>query len=352
MMEQGHDLWQVIKDRQDMHINRIPGPDGAVVHHAKTDDGRAELGNELRFLRELATTPFVPKVLNHNVAGADNALVNSITMEDVGESLDIVDEYKFRTHFLRFLWELRQRQIEHGDLTSANIRVVNDVPKVLDWKESRFKFEHARPTKRPEGDIVHAFMFLAGLPDGSRHGRRFAAMWNGVNGHHIVGRPWHNFPDGRRWVDVGCFHGDIPACAAVAGFENVAGIDSDRSAILRCQARFNGFGIMYQTLDAIELRPTPLNTPVNVLSCLSAYPYILNKHGDIESNRLIEGWIDKSDIFFFECQLSGDGPGPEEFQTTRHIEEWLYERGANHVEPVVEIDLPDRNTSRTTFMVS
>ncbi len=345
-------LWKVIKDRPGMIITRLMPPDGAVIHEAKSDAGRAELGNELRFLRELATTPFVPQVLNHNVVGTDDALVDSITMEDVGESLGIVDEEKFRTHFLRFLWELKQRQIEHGDLTSANIRVKDDIPKVLDWKESRFSFEHDRPTKRPEGDVHHAFQFLASLKDGSRHGRRLAAMLKAVNLQQIVGRPWHNFPDGKRWVDVGCFHGDIPACAAVAGFENVAGIDSDRSAIIRCQARFNGFGIMFQTLDAIELRPRPWNNGVNVLSCLSAYPYILNKHGDIESNRLIEGWIDKSDMMFFECQLSGDGPGPEEFKTTRHIEEWLHERGADSVEAIVEIQLPDRNTTRTTFKVS
>ncbi len=345
----------MIKDREDMHIIRH-GPMGNIPRHichlAKTAKGQAELQNEMRFLRELAPTGFVPLIIDTNEPTDTEHFRPPMRVEDVGDSLDIVDEEKFRTHFLRFLWELKQRQIEHGDLTSANIRVVDDIPKVLDWKESRFALED-RPTKRPEGDVFHAFQFLAGLRDGSRHGRRFAAMLNAVNLHQLVGRPWHNFPDGKRWVDVGCFHGDIAACAAVSGFENVGGMDSDRSAIIRCQARFNGFGIMFQTLDAIELRPTPfLNTPVNVLSCLSTYPYILNKHGDIESNRLIEGWIDKSDMMFFECQLLGDGPGPAGFKTTRDIEEWLYERGADSVEAIVEIELPDRNTTRTTFQVS
>ncbi len=348
-MTEHHGLWTVVKDRPGMHIIRIPPPDGAIIHEAKNEDGRRELGNELRFLRELAPTFFVPEVIAHTVAGADDSLVDRLSVEDVGESHGIVDEYKFRTHFLRFLWELKERKIEHGDLTSANIRVVNDIPKVIDWKESRFSFEHDRPTKRPEGDAYHAFQFLAGLEDGSRHGRRFAAMLEAAKTQRLDAGLWHDFVSGPRWLDVGCYQGDIPACAAVSGFEKVEGIDSDRSAILKAQGRFPGFGIMFRTMDAIQLQEI---ASVNVLSCLSAYPYILNKHGDIEANRLIEKWIDKSDIFFFECQLSGDGPGPAEFQTTRHIEEWLYERGADRVESIVEIELSDRNTTRTTFQVS
>ncbi len=333
-----------------MHIIRVPPPDGAVVHHAETDAGRRELWNELRFLRELASTPFVPEVLGTYVAPND-CMVDRLTVEDVGESLDIMDEYKFRTHFLRFLWELKQRQIEHGDLTSANIRVVDDIPKVLDWKESRFALED-RPTKRPEGDVFHAFQFLKSLPDGSRHGRRFAAMLKAVVSQRLGDAPWHNFGSGGsggRWIDVGCYHGDIPACAAVAGFENVMGIDSDLGSIAVASERFGGFGIEWRVMNAIGLQDI---TPVNVLSCLSTYPYILNRHGDIESNRLIEKWIDKSDMMFFECQLSGDGPGPVEFETTRHIEEWLYERGADSVEAIVEIEITDRHTTRTTFQVS
>ncbi len=347
----------MIKDREDLFIIRqgpmpMSGLPSCIINQAKTDAGADQLTNEIRFLRALESTGYVPKVIRDvDQKKQGFRILKHTYIEDVGDSLDLMDEEKFRTHFLRFLWKLKQRKIEHGDLTSANIRVVNDVPKVIDWKESRFVLED-RPTKRPEGDVFHAFQFLAGLPDGSRHGRRFAAMLNGMQAHRLNFQPWHDFKDGKRWVDVGCFHGDIAACAAVSGFENVAGIDTDRSAIIRCQARFNGFGIMFQTLDAIELRPTPLNTPVNVLSCLSAYPYILNQHGDIESQRLIEGWIDKSDIFFFECQLSGDGPGPEEFKTTRHIEEWLYERGADSVEAIVEIEIKDRDTTRTTFQVS
>ncbi len=342
----------MMKDREDVYI-MLHGPMGNIPRHimhlAKTEKGQAELQNEMRFLRELAPTGFVPLIIDTNEPTDTEHFWPPMRVEDVGDSLDISDEYLFLTHFLRFLWELKARQMEHGDLTSANIRVKDDIPKVLDWKESRFSFEHDRPTKRPEGDVYHAFQFLAGLPDGSRHGRRVAAMLSAVSDHVHAGRPAHNFADGPRWLDVGCYHGDIPACAAVAGFEKVEGIDCDRSAILKAQARFPDFGIMFRTMDAIQLQEP---ASVNVLSCLSAYPYILNKHGDIEANHLIEKWIDKSDIMFFECQLSGDGPGPAEFKTTRHIEEWLYERGADSVESIIEIEIKDRNTTRTTFQVS
>ncbi len=331
------DLHKILKDRKDIRVTRSPGPDSVITKSAKGDAGRAELLNELRFLRTLSRSRFVPQVINEEVFTSER--VDKITLQDVGDNFQPVDEYRFRTHFLRMLDTFRRLEVIHGDLTSANIRLIDDWPIVLDWGESRFADEQ-KPDKRPEGDIHHAFEYMANLADGARIGRRFFAMWKAIQSHEYS-PPWY-------WLDIGCYHGDIAASAAAAGFE-VTAIDRDADAIRQSKNRFRTLDIDFKNTDVVNF---PGRIDAEVSSCLSMYPYLLRDRGDIVADQVIERLIDGSNIFFFESQLFGDGPGPEEFKTNHDIEVYLYDRGANSVEPIVEIALPDRNTSRTVFKVT
>jgi hypothetical protein len=63
----------------------------------------------------------------------------------------VSDVIKFNQHKLLLRSELDKRRIRHGDITVPNIRVVNDVPILLDWAESRVAGD-PRPDKRIEGD--------------------------------------------------------------------------------------------------------------------------------------------------------------------------------------------------------
>lgn len=325
----------VIKNRDDIRIERR---NGQIIQTAKTETGVRELANERRMLDSLDKTPYVPRVYEVDQG--------KLIIEDVGDSGRIFNDDRFFLNFINMLDAFRVLGINHGDLTSGNIRVVDDVPKVIDWKESHFVFERV-PDKRPEGDIYHAFDFLAHTNDPRRIGRRFFAMWCGLGVHRSQDRPYRTFGK-ERWLDIGCYTGAIAACAAVSGFD-VHAIDISGQSIKKANDQFGHLSIDFQVADA------PLLTTriaVNVATCLSTYPYILQQHGELEAHHFVERLVTGSDVLFFETQLYGDGPGPIEFQAIEDVIGWMYDRGAYEVEPICEIPLSDRNRVRTVLKVT
>ena len=346
----------MLKEREDLFVCRqgplwgtLSNMPRHVIHQGLTDKGHAEIENERRFLRLLEPTGYVPKVIDWNTEpdslSIDGVMLPCLRVEDVGDNLVVTDEEEFRRHFIRMLWHFKKEGLIHGDLTGANIRVVNNVPKVIDWKESRMAHENS-PDKRKEGDIFHAFAFLASLKDARRIGTRFFAMWKAIldseSGHWFLNSP-------PRWYDPGTYRGYIAACAAAAGFK-VTGTDINPGSIEESNYLWGGMGIRFVYGDSINMGRIKQGE-FNVASLLSVYPYMLEAHGDIACHDYIEGLIDNTNIFFFETQLFGDGPGPEEFKTTHDVEAWLYERGANSVEAILESDV-GRETTRTLWKVT
>lgn len=110
--------------------------------------------NEWWFLNMLKDTPYVPKPIKWT----DDEMIVS----DVGKSEKITIPSKFVAHCARFIRILKERGIRHGDLTGKNIIVKDNVPVVVDWKQSKIASD---PTmdKRPEGDAYHLLATIAEL---------------------------------------------------------------------------------------------------------------------------------------------------------------------------------------------
>ncbi len=333
-------MQHIIKDREDLHVARSGGPKSVITKQAKTDKGIAEILREVEFLQALADTPYVPKLFDHTEGRLPR--LNTVTMQDVGDSHEITDEYKFRTHLIRMLHSFRSHGVVHGDLTSPNIRIVDNVPKIIDWAESR-KSGEDRPDKRTGGDTWWAWHFASQWADGSRVARRWFAIYNAVIAQFG--------PHARiELLDIGCFHGDIAAAACAAGWA-VQAVDINEQAIRVCEARWSGLPMdFFYQLDSVIRQPEE-HWYIDVLTVLSVYPYIVEQYGNELATTWIANIIESVGLLFFECQLAGDGPGPSWAVNNDAVQSFLEDCGGREVEAVVEIELPDRHTSRTVFKV-
>ena len=86
---------------------------------------------------------------------------------------------------------------------------------------------------------------------------------------------------------------------------------------------------------------------------LSVWPYLTDWYGKREAIELLEAIKAKCEILFFETQLHGDGPGPEELVTDNDVVEMLANiPGVVKVEEIVTIPVAGRDAARTVFMVS
>jgi len=99
--------------------------------------------NEWYALRVLYKTGYVPY--------AEKVDIETIRMEDLGESESVTDAAAFMHHRAVVLQALKDYGLRHGDLTEYAIIVKNNKPMIIDWAESR-TFTDPRPDKRREGD--------------------------------------------------------------------------------------------------------------------------------------------------------------------------------------------------------
>ena len=335
-------MQHIIKDRDDITVARSGGTTSMITKQAKTEAGRIELSREHAFLIHLADTGYVPKVYDFDQEPQEHALVDRLVMEDVGESHEITNEYDFRTSLTLMLNTLRVKHVSHGDLTSANVRIVDNAVKVIDWGESRFFSEHERKDKRPEGDTWHAWNFASQWSDGSRVARRWHAIYNS-----IVKYFGPAYIPGSTLLDLGCFHADIAAAASAAGM-SVHAVDADQGAINVATARWSTLSMSFEQIDVTDLGGL---FNLDVVTVLSMYPYVEQRHGIIVATRWLSDVIETTKMLFFECQLAGDGPGPSWMVDTDRVQSFLENCGGREVERIIEIVLPDRDTTRTVFKV-
>ena len=101
------------------------------------------INNEFAFLQTLYPTGFVP----------DSELHDKYTLkiEDLGVGEPVTDVSKFIKYCERLLHIFKVAGVRHGDLTRPHIIVKNNMPKVIDWAESRWWCDKAED-KRPRGD--------------------------------------------------------------------------------------------------------------------------------------------------------------------------------------------------------
>ena len=99
--------------------------------------------NEIGFLTLMYPSGYVPY--------AEQVNIDTIEMEDLGESQKITDIDEFKAHLPKILTALREARIRHGDLTRYAIVVRDNKPYIIDFAESRW-WNDPRPDKRREGD--------------------------------------------------------------------------------------------------------------------------------------------------------------------------------------------------------
>jgi len=98
--------------------------------------------NEWYALQLLADTGLVPQ--------AEKVDISTIRIRYI-ENEPITDVSKFERECWHALEVLKEKKIRHGDLTHYAIRVRNNAPVIIDWAESRYRYD-PRPDKRRAGD--------------------------------------------------------------------------------------------------------------------------------------------------------------------------------------------------------
>jgi len=99
--------------------------------------------NEYFTLQVLSATGYVPS--------AERLDIETIRMEDLGQSEPVTDAEEFMGHLPVILEMLKSYSLRHGDLTKYALIVKNNKPYIIDWGESRHWYD-PRPDKRREGD--------------------------------------------------------------------------------------------------------------------------------------------------------------------------------------------------------
>jgi SAM-dependent methyltransferase len=178
------------------------------------------------------------------------------------------------------------------------------------------------------------------------HNKRSPAQWEIISKHVDF--------KGKTVLDLGCGYADLLWRVNVAGARQCLGIDNDRTLTVKNRRiSIDSFGVeqrvLFLTVDIMSLvegeyalgLPTP-----DVILCFSALPYLDDILGTLK-------WIhNHSCIALIECQLSGDGPGPEWLMSDDNMYELLHLAGWRE-NPPVNIGttyIPDRDKHRTVWM--
>lgn len=279
----------------------------------KSGDPKA-IANEVRFLSELAHTGYVPRVLS--AAGNE-----SVQMEYV-EAEPVTDADAFLVECCNALKVLHQHGIVHGDLTDRNIIVRNNRPIMIDFAESRYAHEPGAD-KRPEGDAYWLWQAYIGLTgDPRRHARR----WLGIRERLKAAGDW-------MVSDMGCNRGDMVLMAQADGY-SAKGIDLLVDGFIT-QPCFTGNVMLAEWGRGATL-------------LLAVLPYLIAQAGmdAVEAKMRDDPWR----RLYVECQVYGDGPGPEQFKAPEDARDWLAQFGT--VSEVVRIPLEDRGVDRVTWEVA
>lgn len=300
------------------------------VKSARSAAAEAEVQNEVRFLKALASTPFVPQLRS----AAENKL---IVENVVGEP--VRDEALFLRNCIGLLHAFRERGICHGDLTAKNIIVRNDCPVAIDFGESHFvgAGEHH---KRPKPD---AYYFWRAINE--KHPMRQVERWIAVRG--ALGGDEDGAWDclaGRNVLDLGCYTGETTAMAAAEGAAAV-GIDRDGLAIGGAHTLWDRFGCQFMCADLVGFEPPA----ADIVFLFSTWAYIVQDHGRKAAEELLARLVERSQVLFFETQLRGDGPGPDFLESNTDVAVMLNRLGK--IEALATLPVAGRDIWRTIWSV-
>ena len=318
--------------------------DGGILKEAHTEGDNEGIQNEARMLKIMSGTGFAPEFINEGEGW--------LLQEDLGDTQPINDGEIFRQNCARLLWTLRWKNVCHADLTGQNIIVSNDKPIAIDFQQSHLYSEPAWPNQRSLCDAYYMWRYvnqavskIHSTPDTPRVSRRWASVLGS-----LTGNRWNHDLVGKKFLDLGCFQGDFCAMAAAEGM-NAHGVDQGgfRQGENSIENARQLWGYMSNCTFTEKNIMEWGNFKFDVVIMFSTWPYIVQDFGKHASIDLLGKIIDECEVFFFETQLYGDGPGPNFLLEDSDVANMLGEFGK--VQSLITIPVTGRPANRTVWRV-
>jgi len=334
-----------------MEVYRLPG--GIIEKVALDAHNRRALQNDIRFLDEMAGSGMTPTP-RVGVVREHEGKAYAFQSNDLGRSdHHPLDGELFRRNMIRLLWELRSRNVRHGDMTSSNIILKRDWPYLIDFQEAHFIGEPA-PQKQPWSDSGLCFRTIAEWPaDGQEAGdtprvaRRWRAVLRDLGAHTDLALPLK----GKTFCDLGCFQGDFVAAAACEGMRasgiDTGGFHTGENSIAIARELWSYMPVKFDQANIMDL--DTFNFDVVLL--FSTFAYMVRDYGRAAAEAKLMEIAQDCGILYFETQLAGDGPGPAWLPSDEAVQSWLNGLGCEAA-PIVTIPVVGRRASRTVWRVA
>ena len=173
------------------------------------------------------------------------------------------------------------------------------------------------------------------------HNQRAPEQWRIISGHVDF--------EGKTVLDLGCGYGDIMHRCHNTGARYVLGLDKDMnlSGLLSDKRQIiNYLDYAFCDMDSglSQWVYDRSNPGWNIIICFSVLPYLTDPTATLH-------WIRQhSEQALIECQLSGDGPGPDWLKCPQDMRRWLDSIGWQSVERIGETTVKDRGTKRGIWL--
>lgn len=147
--------------------------------------------------------------------------------------------------------------------------------------------------------------------------------------------------EGGTLVDLGCYDGAFCRLAAARGM-SATGVE-DRTDVP---------GVYHQIIysDMLDLPAEYIDADTILL--LRVWPYLLLRHGEVKALAFLRRVIKGCRVLFFETQLWGDGPGPENLKTPDDVQVLLESCGGQYVRMLADLPVEGRDAYRAVFLVA
>ena len=312
--------------------------------------------NEAFALCEMEGSGYTPVLID--IDGDSDILYE----EDLGDSNGPLDAEVWRQNCVRMLATIRSRGLRHGDLRGTNIitrgahkgEAGND-PYAIDWQEAHY-IGDVPPQKSPYSDSQHLMQHIIGTigPTGVSDVPRVCRRWGSILGVMEADTNLELPLKGKSFLDLGCFQGDFCALAASEGMLAVGvdqgGFRTGENSIEIAKQLWDGFPLGELLFSQHNITEWP-SYVADVVMMFSTWSYIVQDFGLDQAIQVLRKVIAEAEVFFFENQLAGDGPGPAMFQTDEDIQLLLHDLGASKVKPIGTFPVTGRPASRTVWMV-
>jgi SAM-dependent methyltransferase len=169
------------------------------------------------------------------------------------------------------------------------------------------------------------------------HNKRSPAQWEIIRDHVCVYQ--------RTVLDLGCGYADLLWFCWHTGAQSITGVDYNVDIIEHNNKIAGNFLAYFICQDIVDFTARFDSAEMlDIILCFSVLPYLDDILGTLK-------WIrEHSRLAFIECQLYGDGPGPEFIKGDGDMWALLNESGWKSIAPIGTTYIPDRDKHRTIWM--